>query len=765
MSKLYSLILAILALPAAAGTSAVTATVTDSDSQTWNNGTFQVTFVPVQGTPASSYNVNGASFTQSFSGSMNGSGVLTVTLTDLATISPSGGQWRFNLCPNASGVCGSVITNAVTGATPNLSSQLSSGLSGPRFSAGPSAYGYLDAEVSPTPQPGGQYFNVTSAVLRVWNGSAWVNGGGGGTTAFSTLSGGTNTTAAMTVGTGASMGYSGTGALNSSNSPYLLTAFPVTAYGAKCDGSTNDLTAIQNAENAAESAGGGAVIFPGGQCNYAGTLTIQANYIHWVGQSEVRTVLMETSAGSDFLDLTGSSPSAPILRGSIQDITFQRSGAFTGSPSGLKFTNVQLWDTYRTEVTDSFADINLVGAANLLFKRVNVLSNLSVVTHGFLVQTADSTYIEDSISAAVGNSITNAMSITNAAADLWVERFNVGANGGDVVLTGSAGNPATQDVHFISPILEPGSSGAALQITSTNGNNCGLSTPCQVTVVDPHIANNGGPDVVLTNAQGVNIIGGDIRCRVATNCVQVTGALSTNDTFNGNWFRSQFSGASPTSFLQVSSAGKNISVINNQFFGTSSFPFTTGIAVTGTSGGNYSNNSLSGNGTTALSFDSTSTSNTISQLNVNTTSITTPISDAGAGNTYIASTLAPGIIGNAVSYKSTASITGAVPVKWDTSNANQVVQTATGDTGSGIAIGVCANSPGAASACLVMNGGTVPLTLGTGTCAIGNFVIVDTTTNGDIKCTGSYSAGTVIGTAQAANSSTGTTSNVMIGLR
>jgi hypothetical protein len=114
---------------------------------------------------------------------MNGSGVISVTLTDLSTITPTGGQWQFTICPNASSACYQVITNAVVGATPNLSTQLSTGIRTPRFAAGPTSFGYLDAEISPTPQAGGTYFNVTSAVLRIWNGSAWAaSGGGGGTT-------------------------------------------------------------------------------------------------------------------------------------------------------------------------------------------------------------------------------------------------------------------------------------------------------------------------------------------------------------------------------------------------------------------------------------------------------------------------------------------------------------------------------------------------------------------------------------------------------
>lgn len=121
--------------------------------------------------------------------------------------------------------------------------------------------------------------------------------------------------------------------------------------------------------------------------------------------------------------------------------------------------------------------------------------------------------------------------------------------------------------------------------------------------------------------------------------------------------------------------------------------------------------------------------------------------------------------GHGVQLNATSAITASVPVKVDTANANQVVVTTTTDTGSGLVLGVCANSPTAGTPCNVITTGEVSLVLGTGTCAIGNFVIVDTTTNGRVKCTGTYSAGTVIGVALAAQSSVGSAFNVLVGLR
>lgn len=154
----------------------VTATITDSDGQTWNNGTVTATFVP---TPQG-YNWPGGVIPNQVKGTMNGSGAFSISLPDNSTITPTGSAWRFSICPNASAPCVSTQI-PVSGSSQNLSTQLSAIAQGPRFPSSPSAYGYIDGEVSPTPLPGGTYFNVTSGLQRLWTGSSWVvNGGGGG---------------------------------------------------------------------------------------------------------------------------------------------------------------------------------------------------------------------------------------------------------------------------------------------------------------------------------------------------------------------------------------------------------------------------------------------------------------------------------------------------------------------------------------------------------------------------------------------------------
>lgn len=173
-------LLAAFAAGASAQTSNVTATITDADSQTWNNGTYTISFVqPPNDATAPVW--NGTLMTPSqkiYTGSLSGSGVLTVALPDNTFITPGGSLWLFVICPNATAQC-MQISLKVSGASPDLSTTLSNATITPRFSALLNAFGYLDVEVTPTPVPGGQYFNVTNQVTRVWSGTAWANQGSG----------------------------------------------------------------------------------------------------------------------------------------------------------------------------------------------------------------------------------------------------------------------------------------------------------------------------------------------------------------------------------------------------------------------------------------------------------------------------------------------------------------------------------------------------------------------------------------------------------
>lgn len=159
--------------------SSVTATITDTDGQTWNNGKWTATlYNPFPANPPSINGVPLSNAQLNLSGTLSNSGVLAANFSDNSFISPSGTQWQITICPNASVQCSTGLT-PIVGSTPNLSTVFSSFTKPIRTPASPTAYAYLDFEISPIPIPGGQYFNVTSLTGRVWNGTTWQSSGGG----------------------------------------------------------------------------------------------------------------------------------------------------------------------------------------------------------------------------------------------------------------------------------------------------------------------------------------------------------------------------------------------------------------------------------------------------------------------------------------------------------------------------------------------------------------------------------------------------------
>jgi hypothetical protein len=117
----------------------------------------------------------------------------------------------------------------------------------------------------------------------------------------------------------------------------------------------------------------------------------------------------------------------------------------------------------------------------------------------------------------------------------------------------------------------------------------------------------------------------------------------------------------------------------------------------------------------------------------------------------------------------TSAIPAGSPVKIDKANPNEIAKTLRTDTGAGIVVGVSVNSPRAGATAQVATTGVVSMifdTSGTGDCAIGNWVIVGTMTDGQVQCSSTYPmAGTIIGIALQPQSTSHTAFNVMVGLR
>lgn len=174
----------LLAAPLIAQTTTVTATpVVDTNSQDWNNGTWQVAFVPTPG-KSGPFLYQGVPLTNAQLlqlGSLDASGNFTATVPSSNFITPSGSQWAFTFCPNATSPCGTVTT-PITGTSINITAAVTAAIPPVNVNAPLVPRAYSDAEVSaPPPGQGGLYYNVTFSQPKYWTGVNWNFFAGGGT--------------------------------------------------------------------------------------------------------------------------------------------------------------------------------------------------------------------------------------------------------------------------------------------------------------------------------------------------------------------------------------------------------------------------------------------------------------------------------------------------------------------------------------------------------------------------------------------------------
>lgn len=160
MKKLLTFLLLLCPTLLVGQTTTLNVQVTDASSQSWNNGTWQVTLIG-NGPPFYQLGTTTPVPNQFQNGSMNNTGGFTVTLTQNSQISPSGTQWAFQFCSNTSSSLGCYNqTVTVTAAT-----TLTVTPPTPVVIAGANARAYADATV--VAQQGQTYFNVTSLLLRI----------------------------------------------------------------------------------------------------------------------------------------------------------------------------------------------------------------------------------------------------------------------------------------------------------------------------------------------------------------------------------------------------------------------------------------------------------------------------------------------------------------------------------------------------------------------------------------------------------------------
>jgi hypothetical protein len=284
MKKYLIALMLLLAGRLSAQTTAVSATVVDSDGTTWANGTWSLSFSPNNNFPnPNQYTINGAPLDPAIlnqKGSLTSSGALAITTYDSSLITPGGSGWNLTVCPNATAKCG-LYTFSTAGASNNISASLTINIPPPRFVAKSGTYGYADGEATLQLVQGATYWNVTTLSQKTWTGTVWQV-----TSSSSTGTVNSGTTGQITgypangttVGPASGLTTYGTNGLKATGK--IISEGPVydaQAMGLACDGVTDDTAALNTADATIQAAGGGTLRFPNSVCLIAGHVVLPNN--------------------------------------------------------------------------------------------------------------------------------------------------------------------------------------------------------------------------------------------------------------------------------------------------------------------------------------------------------------------------------------------------------------------------------------------------------------------------------------------------------
>src|SRR5882672_1922507 len=168
MKKTLALLLLFLsaAVCAQAQSTTVSGQVTDTGSQSWNNGTYSFQFVPNPQFPnIASYSWTGGTLPQTVSGSLNGAGHYSASVPSNSAISPQGSKWILSVCPQATSPCFISANTTITGGAQTLNVTpfvIAINLMSP----GPFTRAYADSEIA-SAVVAAQYYNLTTQTERI----------------------------------------------------------------------------------------------------------------------------------------------------------------------------------------------------------------------------------------------------------------------------------------------------------------------------------------------------------------------------------------------------------------------------------------------------------------------------------------------------------------------------------------------------------------------------------------------------------------------
>jgi hypothetical protein len=247
-------------------------TVSSGDGQLLTNARITAEFVPKQGT-------FGSPIIPSVSATTDTNGSFTMTLTDVKTISPSGGTWKFTVCPNATVPCTIISGVTITGTTQEIGGLITSNIPSLAVNAQtliPKAYNNNQVPVIDLTNTGAMYWNTIDKAIHLWDGSVW--------TGLPSLSGNNIFTGNNTVSALCNLGY-------------MRNA--VTCDGVIGDGTTDNTTKLNTSLSFGRD-----VILPRGNYLISGQLNITTSGQHILCEDQQNTFIISNSLTANGLVFT-----------------------------------------------------------------------------------------------------------------------------------------------------------------------------------------------------------------------------------------------------------------------------------------------------------------------------------------------------------------------------------------------------------------------------------------------------------------------------
>lgn len=164
------LVLMLIAVKVSATT--VTGTVTDPDTTVWVNGGVIFNLNGSGGPPYYCAGTKMTSAQTNVTMTLDSSGAFSGTICDNSTITPVNSQWQITVCSATTAPCQVLKPTTIIGSSQSLTTLINGQIKAIRVPAFFGTRAYTDTEIL-NPIGGSTYYNLTSSVIRLYNGISW----------------------------------------------------------------------------------------------------------------------------------------------------------------------------------------------------------------------------------------------------------------------------------------------------------------------------------------------------------------------------------------------------------------------------------------------------------------------------------------------------------------------------------------------------------------------------------------------------------------